>query len=313
MEPHSRSDPGHGSGPPRYPGTFLLAFREALAGLNWQARRWRGHVVDCSDAEGREHTVGLENLYRRARRGERAEWPALISEFLRSVLSTEVNEDLPTNLAAVADQLMVRLGQPLQPAPDEARVWMQPLPGTGLVVNLVVDYPNRMIYATEEMIAASGRSGAEWLEKALANLRSRTDADCFQPIHEDSGLLMCNVADAYDSSRALLLGALLPQGSADGWFVALPSRDQLLVLPVDDSALAFVHVMKIVSDRNYKSAPYPISDEVYWVHDGAWHVFRIKVEGEKVTLEPPPEFLDVLKRIMPPGAEADGDEPETET
>src|SRR5256885_1425596 len=27
MEPRRRSDPGFGSGPPKYPGTFLLAFR----------------------------------------------------------------------------------------------------------------------------------------------------------------------------------------------------------------------------------------------------------------------------------------------
>ncbi len=45
MQSRSRSDPGFGFGPPRYPGTFLLAFRQALAGLHWQARRWLGHAV----------------------------------------------------------------------------------------------------------------------------------------------------------------------------------------------------------------------------------------------------------------------------
>src|SRR5947207_7617559 len=72
MPPQARSDPGHGSGPARYPGTFLLAFREAAGELNWQVRRWLGAVVDCADAEGREHQVGLENLYRRARRVNRS-------------------------------------------------------------------------------------------------------------------------------------------------------------------------------------------------------------------------------------------------
>jgi hypothetical protein len=64
----NRGDPGQGSGPSRYPGTFLLAVREALAGLNWQIRRLSGGTVECVDAQGREQTIGLENIYRRARR-----------------------------------------------------------------------------------------------------------------------------------------------------------------------------------------------------------------------------------------------------
>ena len=71
MPSRGRSNPGHGSTPPKYPGTFLLAFREAVAGLGWQVRKWMGHLVECADPEGREHVVGLENLFRRARQHER--------------------------------------------------------------------------------------------------------------------------------------------------------------------------------------------------------------------------------------------------
>src|SRR5207249_9335425 len=83
MGRENRSDPGYGSGPQRYPGSFLLAFREAVAALDWKVVRWLGGAVECSDAGGREHVVGLENLYRRARREERASWPELIATFLQ--------------------------------------------------------------------------------------------------------------------------------------------------------------------------------------------------------------------------------------
>src|SRR4051794_30384221 len=57
MPPRGRSDPGQGSGPSRYPGTFHLAFQEATAGLGWEVLRWRGDVVMCREADGREHVV----------------------------------------------------------------------------------------------------------------------------------------------------------------------------------------------------------------------------------------------------------------
>jgi len=311
MEPRSRSDPGHGSGPPRYPGTFLLAFREALAVMKWEARRWLGHVVECVDAEGNERSVGLENLYRRCRRADRLEWPDLIKEFLKTVLAAEQTEDLPTDLAVVADQLLVRLGQPLHGgATEEIKVWSQPLPNTSLVVNLVIDYPDRMIYATEPMIAASGKPGEEWLQRALANLRKRTPPDCLQSIHDESGMMMCNVADAYDSSRALLLEDLLPSDYPNGCLIALPSRDQLLALPVDRGALAFAHLMKVLAERNYRSAPYAISEDVFWVREGVWRVFPMDVQGDKVTLQPPEEFMDIVSEFLP---EDEEDESEDES
>src|SRR6266566_3496770 len=206
MPSRGRSNPGHGSTPPKYPGTFLLAFREAVA--------------------------GLENLFRRARQRERETWPALITEFLQTVTAGGENEAMPAELAAAADQLLVRLGQPLNAMPNEARVWSQPLAGTDLCINLVIDFPNRMFYVTEKLVEDSGKPGEEWLERALANLRARTPADCFEGIHEESDMRLCNVGDAYDSSRALLLSTLLPDAQTLGCFVTLPSRDELIVLPI---------------------------------------------------------------------------------
>src|SRR4051812_29207279 len=114
MPSRGRSHPGLGSSSPRYPGTFLLAFREAVAGLGWQVRKWMGHLVECADPEGREHVVGLENLYRRARQHDRATWPSVITEFLQTVTAGNDTETMPNELATVADRLLVRLGQPLK-------------------------------------------------------------------------------------------------------------------------------------------------------------------------------------------------------
>src|SRR5579871_1350979 len=154
----SRSNPGTGSGPPRYPGTFLLAVREAVDRLNWKIQRWLGDAIRCVDAEGEEHTVGLENLFRRTRRQQRDTWPVYIAEFLSKVRLTEENPE-EIDLAAAGDRLLVRLGQPFAPLPNTLSVWAQPLDGTDLEMNLVIDHEETMSYVTAEMVEKSGRSG----------------------------------------------------------------------------------------------------------------------------------------------------------
>ncbi len=303
--PQHRSYPGYGSGPPRYPGTFLLAFREALAALGWQATRWLGEAVACTDAEGREQVVGLENLYRRAKRTERAEWPELIAEFLRTGQEAPI-DDPPQDLAAVAEQLLVRIGPPVSPRSGAPPVWSKEIEGTPLCANLVVDFPQSMFYVTEDMVENSGKSGEDWLETALANLHARTPAEWFTTIHEDSGLRQSSVGDAYDSSRVLLLDALLPESAEYGCLVALPGRDELLVLPVTGPALPYLPLLKVVAAKNHKNAPYPITDEVYWIQSGTWRRFGIEMRENQANVQPPPEFLPILEALMPDGG-VDGD------
>ena len=108
-----------------------------------------------------------------------------------------------------------------------------PLVADQLAACLVIDYPASMSYVTEKMIADSDQPAEYWYERALANLREKTDAGCMIVVHEESGLLQSQAADAYDSSRALMLDALIPGHEENGFYVIVPSRDHLLVLPIN--------------------------------------------------------------------------------
>jgi hypothetical protein len=282
----------------------LLALQAALAEVGWEARRWQGDIVECADAAGKTHILGLANLYRRARRTERENWPALLGEFLRAVRGAEEADTLLKDLAAVADQLLLRVGPPMKAPRDAAPVWSEPLGETGLVVTMVVDYPDRMAYVTEDLVAGSGRPGSEWRDQARANLRGRTPADALKVMHEESGLLVAGVGDSYDSSRALLLDELLPATCPDGCFVALPGRDELLVLPVTARGLEYVHVIKVLAEKSYQTVPYAISEQVFWVRQGTWRTFPITVRNNAAAVQPPPEFGEILERLTPGEGEA---------
>src|ERR1700694_5943713 len=102
MPPRSRSNPGTGFGGQRYPGTFLLALREAFARVNWQTQRWLGDAVECTDTQGREQVLALENLYRRVRPVERGTWPDVLADFLAQI-PDEALVNPPGSLAEVVD------------------------------------------------------------------------------------------------------------------------------------------------------------------------------------------------------------------
>lgn len=294
-----RNDPGAGSTRARYPGGFLLAFREQAGKLGWTLERLELDVAVCIDEDGAPHCIGLENLYRQARHIDRGEWPELIAGFLGTIQGAEHDHNMPADLAEVAERLLPRVGRPLKLDADAAPVWNQPILGTDLVVNLVVDYPDRMCYVSEGLMASATRPANDWVETACANLRRQTPTDCFQLVDAETGIYLCCVGDAYDSSRALLLDAVMPVPVDDGCLIVMPGRDELVALPVTREALSRIHLLKLLAEKKYRTTPYPITDDVFWVCDGIWHSFTIDITGNDVNIQPPTEFVDVLERLSP--------------
>ena len=78
--------------------------------------------------------------------------------------------------------------------------------------------------------------------------------------------------------------------------MVIPGRDELLVLPVTGKAIPHIHLLKVLADKNFKTVPYPISNEVYWICEGVWRPFPIHVRRREVAVQPPPEFVEILER-----------------
>jgi hypothetical protein len=68
-------------------------------------------------------------------------------------------------------------------------------------------------------------------------------------------------------------------------------------MPVTQETMTKVHVLRMLGQSNIRKTPYAISEEVYWVHDGAWYHFPIEVKDEKVIVTPPEAFLHVLNLV----------------
>jgi hypothetical protein len=286
-------DPGTGTDSP-LPGGFRAAVGRELAALGFTVTKWYDDGLDCTrpgEGDDAKRYVGLSNLYRKAKAADRADWPALIKDFLHVVMLTaEGGAPIPDDLAAAADRLLVRLGKPF--ATDKAP-WSKRLPGTDLVLNLVIDAEKFMTYVTPDLMAKSDRPPGEWLDVALENLRRSTPDDWLADLGDDTGVLYGHCNDSYDAARAVILSEIRDPGPG-GWLVAVPARDWLFAMPVTvDNAPRF-HLLKVLAEKNHGKEPYPISDEVFWVRGRKWEAFKIELTEESVNVYPSEEFLTAL-------------------
>ena len=271
---------------------FLQAFDQVAAGMELRVASWvdeEGAVLRNEDDE--EFTVYFGNLYRRCLQHELHEWPELIEGFLAHLFDTE---EIPKELNRVANQVLLRIGKPFHLEEDQPKPWSRPLDETDLVLNLVIDFPERMAYVTEDMVTESNRPASEWVQTALKQLQQQTPTDWCEVIDDETGIAMVAVGDSYDASRALILDRLLPETAESGCWVLPLGRDALFFLPVKTEAIPHVHLLKLMGQEHFEETPYPISNEVFWVHRGRFLHFPIVFDGENVNVIPPVEMLRTL-------------------
>lgn len=238
--------------------------------------------------------VGLVNLHRRASAAPAAEWPAMIREFLDHRAELLKTTTLPDDLTTIAGRLRPRLGRPCDRS-DKTPPWGLPLPGTGLEINLVVDCPHGMVYVTQPMLTRSRKKGEDLLDVALDNLRAATPPDYFERASDELDIYIGHLGDGYDAARALLIEELMPDAPA-GYWVAIPSREELAVWPVSFPALGRVHVLKMYAEENFEKHAYAVSAELFWVWHGAWYPFGVTL-GEDVVLDAPEPFGHALQAL----------------
>src|SRR5258706_6056863 len=107
-----RSDPDSDVETTHIPGGFRAAFAAALGNVGLKVKQWQGPNVVCLDGEGDERVLSLGNVYRRAQNADRADWPAIIREFVQQITLATREGSLPEKLDAASEQVLVRIGQP---------------------------------------------------------------------------------------------------------------------------------------------------------------------------------------------------------
>lgn len=277
---------------------FRAVVTAELTAIGYTVLGWEPNGVNARPASGGdEQYIGLSNQFRRALAAEQAEWPTMVRQFLEHLTGALKAPAVPDDLMQVGARLRPRLGAPFDRA--AAHPWGIPLPGTGLEINLVVDFPNTMAYVTEAMLKKSRKRGEDLLDVALENLRAATPDDYFERASDELDIYIGHSGDGYDAARALLVEELMPESPA-GFWVAIPSREELAVWPVSFPALGRVHVLKMFARENHRDHAYPVSDDVFWVWHGTWYRFGIELKGEELVIDAPEPFGAALNELEGP-------------
>jgi hypothetical protein len=276
------------------PAPFCAIVAAQLRASGYTVASWESTGVNVLPPNAcEEQYIGLANLYRRARAANVAEWPQMIREFLVHLTNVTTAQSIPDDLTSIADRLRPRIGRPFDRS--NAHPWGIPLPGTELEITLVIDFPHTMAFVTEQMLKKSRKRGEDLLEVALENLRIATPEDFFERASPEHDIYLGHTGDGYDASRALIVEELLPESPA-GFWVAVPTREELAVWPVSFTAMQHIHGLHLFATENYREHAYPISEDVYWVWHGTWHSFITSHNGESV-IDPPDLFIEALREL----------------
>ncbi|MFG6486907.1 hypothetical protein ACG04R_09505 [Roseateles sp. BYS78W] len=230
-----------------------LLGRPTLDGLIRDTTRWL-QANGCTDIQasperqeirlkrgGGTHVISLGNLRREYENAPRAQRQALLQKFLASLM---VDNAIPEDYATARPRLMpvvrsvggmglVRLGTAsAKDAPPGSQAAQRPL-AADLVVALVVDLPDSMVYVQDRNLAQWGVSLEQALQDAIDNLRGLPEHGGWAEMAP--GVWAGQWGDAYESSRLLIPDLIYRLGIADPVAMA-PFRHALLVTSAANAA-----------------------------------------------------------------------------
>ncbi|TWS25886.1 hypothetical protein FK268_01060 [Tsukamurella sputi] len=246
-------------------------------------------------------TLGLDNLMRKVRGVDGAQWDPVVREHLAALLRPGDGEPTDEELRArvIARLLDVTAGDPRLTF-DYAPQWQ---PGVAEV--LAVDYPDRVSMLGDGSVRNLAPLGP-WYDRARGNLfreLTETAAVRIETVEHDGHRIRCALSESvYTASGALLLSELLPRwvpgiDLRGGVLFGVPFRNQLAFAACSDaaSALGGLMLLPVFTANGYSDGVGPVSPNVYYWRDGA--VTQISsIADDALNVTPPPELLEIINR-----------------
>lgn len=196
----------------------------------------------------------------------------------------------------------------LVPGPVDQTVWSMALGITGLHVVLDLHDGDTRRRILKDELPGPDHTSEEWLQAAYANLHQATPADYLQPVLEGVELSAGTATDGYGAARALIVDRLVTDDEDCGYFVAVPGENGFGVMRVTQDHLGQVHHLKRFAMHNYNGHDAALSQEIFWVHHGAWHPYHVEIIGEMVKVTAPREFGHVVVKYASTPSDQDASE-----
>lgn len=225
-------------------------------------------------------------------------WPPAVDQWLRAMQEQVDVVPAPSSLAGLGPQLRARMVPRMEPELAASVVHRGYTDDIDLC--LIVDYPDRMLRVTKDMLAP-GEDEAALLHEAIGSTVGADLLDLDDREHEvgprDRVRLIAKDNNLYVATALMLVRRFLPDPSPYGALVAVPAGSVLLLYPVtSDRAVGFVAVFRRMNESLFRDAPDPLSTAVYWWHEGT--LYPVIFEETEDPQRPQVHLVPALEAVV---------------
>jgi hypothetical protein len=268
--------------------------------------------VRVTSPQGRQVTLGLQNLMQLCMSEPQSKWLAVIDTHFGNLVDTmrtqAVARDAMKDFATARSRLLIRIYSE-DAVPNDAQqdlICRTDLEGTRTV--LMVDLNTAVESVSPAMAQYWGKSRAELFDIALRNTAEQTAVATRQEKTADGARFLIMESDELNASSHVLIlnqhpGAIGRYGS----IVAIPTRHQVVCHPINDETVAAAtQAMAPVVDKLNERGPGATSRNLYWYHDGIFQPLRTTNQGGEAVVQIPTKLSNLLQRDIRT-ADANGD------
>lgn len=246
-----------------------------------------------------------ERMYDRAK----ADWPELVEQYV-SELRTEPGGPVAADGAAngaLWEQARRPLRARILPADASPSGTLRRPVADGLVEAVLTENGGQPLVPGGELVSADDALGWGVAEQAVfaaarANARAAAPLEAEGFTIDGTGLVALFGPSHYTATHVLWLAehlAAIPgYAPANGALVVLPHRHLIAVHPIESAAVVdAAGTLLRFAARQFETCPGPISDQLYWWHDGALHRLPSDSVGETLQVFPSDGFAALLDRL----------------
>lgn len=278
---------------------FLSAVKEYYGSIGIAATITDDWTVVTGDGD----SLSLENLARICGQYPIDQWNLIVEQYIGRSMQAQAErkelEPLMGDYDAIKPHLSVHIW-PLEVldyiGPDRA-VYREDL--EGLYTIMALDLPSSVAPLNPSETAPWGKSTDELIDAALEVVWHRDGRGLVMfDLLEDDHLYAVENPGSFVSPFILMLDRMPGLIGKHGSLVSLPSREVMLVYPIEgakllDSLGAFIAVTNVV----YEQVPGPVSVSVYWYTDSKFIPVPYRYGMMGFDFAPPEPFIDLLMAL----------------
>ncbi|GAA3959800.1 hypothetical protein GCM10023085_47810 [Actinomadura viridis] len=269
------------------------------------------HGYTCTVIDGDQVELGrpgdsspsrmyLSNLRQWVAREPEDQWPAIVSDFVGTLIATTEVED--EEALDLADFALIRPLLRTRLYADDFQAGMEVVRRTvapGLAEVLVVDKPTSLLIVSTGMAADWPVGRDELFHVARENVRSDGPLEM---VEDDAGgvpIFSLGAETAYVTAHALWAGDY-PVTGPHGALVAVPAQGVVHASPVHPGGVpAAMNVLIRVAWAGFQEGPRSISPNVYWWDDGELRLAGAVEAGEDaLTVSIGEDFQALLEHLV---------------